>query len=163
MTVQTVRDFNTWLRAQLNEKQMTQRHLAMRSGVDHSTISRLLSGDRMPSLRTATKLARALRELHDDGDGPTFFAGLSNPQMLCTSRVEHAFRADEVLTDLDVRELLHAYLSIRTRRVRERVVAQRGPCLAAGSRRPGMVRSRVAGVPAPQEAAAPQGGRTGRF
>lgn len=111
--------FNSWLRAQLTEKNMTQRVLAMRSGVDHSTISRLLSGARMPSLRTATRLARGLREIHDDADGPRYFAGLSNPQLLSASRVENAFRGDEALTDADVRELLQAYLSIRARRVRE--------------------------------------------
>jgi transcriptional regulator with XRE-family HTH domain len=98
---------------------MTLRLLAMRSGVDHSTISRLLSGDRMPSLRTATKLARGLREIHDDADGPRYFAALSHPQMLSTSRVEHALRGDEALTDADVRELLQSYHSIRARRVRE--------------------------------------------
>ena len=39
------------------------RHIVV---VDHSTISRLIRGDRMPSLGTATKLARGLRELRDD-------------------------------------------------------------------------------------------------
>ena len=41
---------------------------AQQSGVDHSTISRLIRGDRMPSLGTATKLARGLREIRDDAD-----------------------------------------------------------------------------------------------
>ena len=49
---------------------MSQRQLAQQSGVDHSTISRLIRGDRMPSLGTATKLARGLRELRDDADTP---------------------------------------------------------------------------------------------
>ena len=47
---------------------MSQRQLAQQSGVDHSTISRLIRGDRMPSLGTATKLARGLREIRDDAD-----------------------------------------------------------------------------------------------
>ena len=63
MTLQTPRSFNAWLRSQLKEKKMSQRQLALQSGVDHSTISRLIKGDRMPSLGTATKLARGLREI----------------------------------------------------------------------------------------------------
>ena len=74
MTLQTPRSFNAWLRGQLKEKKMSQRQLALQSGVDHSTISRLIKGDRMPSLGTATKLARGLREIHDESDGPAYFA-----------------------------------------------------------------------------------------
>ena len=58
MTSQNGRAFNEWLRGQLKAKKMSQRQLAQQSGVDHSTISRLIRGDRMPSLGTATKLAR---------------------------------------------------------------------------------------------------------
>ncbi|MEP6681441.1 MAG: helix-turn-helix transcriptional regulator, partial [Chloroflexota bacterium] len=87
MTLQTPPSFNSWLRSQLKEKKMSQRQLALQSGVDHSTISRLIKGDRMPSLGTATRLARGLREIHDEADGPTYFATLNNRQMLPTSRV----------------------------------------------------------------------------
>ena len=52
---------------------MSQRQLAQQSGVDHSTISRLIRGDRTPSLGTATKLARGLREIRDEGDTPGYF------------------------------------------------------------------------------------------
>ena len=68
MTTDNGRAFNEWLRAQLKAKKMSQRQLAQQSGVDHSTISRLIRGDRMPSLGTATKLARGLREILDDAD-----------------------------------------------------------------------------------------------
>ena len=68
MTTQNGRAFNEWLRAQLKAKKMSQRQLAQQSGVDHSTISRLIRGDRMPSLGTATKLARGLRELREEAD-----------------------------------------------------------------------------------------------
>ena len=44
MTLQTPRSFNSWLRSQLKEKKMSQRQLALQSGVDHSTISRLIKG-----------------------------------------------------------------------------------------------------------------------
>lgn len=46
-------DFSGWLREAMAERRVTQRALAMRSGVNHSTISRILSGDRIPSLTTA--------------------------------------------------------------------------------------------------------------
>ena len=121
MTFQTPRSFNSWLRGQLKEKKMSQRQLALQSGVDHSTISRLIKGDRMPSLGTATRLARGLREILDEADGPTYFASLTNRQMLPTTRVEYALRGDEALTESDVRELMQAYLSVRARRVRDGV------------------------------------------
>ncbi|HET6819069.1 MAG TPA: helix-turn-helix transcriptional regulator [Candidatus Limnocylindria bacterium] len=118
MTLQTPRSFNSWLRGQLREKKMSQRQLALQSGVDHSTISRLIKGDRMPSLGTATKLARGLREIHDEAEGPGYFASLQARQQLPTARVEYALRGDDVLTEADVRELMQAYISVRSRRQR---------------------------------------------
>jgi transcriptional regulator with XRE-family HTH domain len=119
MTLQTPRSFNAWLRGQLKEKKMSQRQLALQSGVDHSTISRLIKGDRMPSLGTATKLARGLREISDESEGPAYFASLQNARtVLPTTRVEYALRGDDILTEADVRELMQAYISVRTRRIR---------------------------------------------
>ena len=116
MTTQTGRPFNEWLRAQLKAKKMSQRQLAQQSGVDHSTISRLIRGDRMPSLGTATKLARGLRELREDADTPQYLgvvaAGNANP----TARVEYALRADEALTEPQVRQIMEYYLAVRMRR-----------------------------------------------
>ena len=78
MTLQTPRSFNSWLRGQLKEKKMSQRQLALQSGVDHSTISRLIKGDRMPSLGTATKLARGLREIREERRPGSHYAQLDN-------------------------------------------------------------------------------------
>jgi len=118
MTFQSPRSFNTWLRGQLKEKKMSQRQLALQSGVDHSTISRLIKGDRMPSLGTATKLARGLREIRDETEGPAYFATVSARQLLPTTRVEYALRGDDLLNETDVRELMQAYITLRTRRIR---------------------------------------------
>jgi len=116
MTTQNGRAFNDWLRAQLKAKKMSQRQLAQQSGVDHSTISRLIRGDRMPSLGTATKLARGLRELRDDADTPQYLglvaAGSTNP----TARIEYALRADELLSEPQVRQIMEYYLAVRMRR-----------------------------------------------
>jgi transcriptional regulator with XRE-family HTH domain len=119
MTLQTPRSFNAWLRGQLKEKKMSQRQLALQSGVDHSTISRLIKGDRMPSLGTATKLARGLREIGDEADGPAYFASLNNRAVMPTTRVEYALRGDETLTENDVRELMQQYIAVRNRRMRD--------------------------------------------
>ena len=97
---------------------MSQRQLALQSGVDHSTISRLIKGDRMPSLGTATKLARGLREIHEEADGPAYFESLNSRPVLPTIRVEYALRGDDSLTEADVRELMQAYIAVRSRRVR---------------------------------------------
>ena len=117
MTQQNGRAFNEWLRAQLKVKKMSQRQLAQQSGVDHSTISRLIRGDRMPSLGTATKLARGLRELRDDSETPQYLrmvsAGATNP----TTRVEYALRADEWLSEAQVRQIMEYYLAVRIGRM----------------------------------------------
>ncbi len=118
MPLQDPRSFNAWLRGQLKEKKMSQRQLALQSGVDHSTISRLIKGDRMPSLGTATRLARGLREIADEAEGPAYFASLNARPVLPTTRVEYALRGDDVLTETDVRELMQAYITLRSRRVR---------------------------------------------
>jgi transcriptional regulator with XRE-family HTH domain len=117
MTLHTPRSFNSWLRGQLKEKKMSQRQLALQSGVDHSTISRLIKGDRMPSLGTATKLARGLREISDESEGPAYFATLNSRTVMPTSRVEYALRGDDALTENDVRELMQAYIAVRQRRL----------------------------------------------
>ncbi len=116
MTTQNGRAFNEWLRAQLKAKKMSQRQLAQQSGVDHSTISRLIRGDRMPSLGTATKLARGLRELRDDADTPQYLGLVASGSMNPTARVEYSLRADELLTEPQVRQIMEYYLAVRMRR-----------------------------------------------
>ena len=116
MTSQNGRAFNEWLRAQLKAKKMSQRQLAQQSGVDHSTISRLIRGDRMPSLGTATKLARGLRELRDDADAPSYLGLMGAGTMNPTARVEYALRADDLLTEPQVRQIMEYYLAVRMRR-----------------------------------------------
>ena len=116
MTTQNGRAFNEWLRAQLKAKKMSQRQLAQQSGVDHSTISRLIRGDRMPSLGTATKLARGLRELRDDADTPQYLGLVASGSTNPTARVEYALRADDLLSEPQVRQIMEYYLAVRMRR-----------------------------------------------
>jgi transcriptional regulator with XRE-family HTH domain len=116
MTGQNGRAFNEWLKAQLKAKKMSQRQLAQQSGVDHSTISRLIRGDRMPSLGTATKLARGLREIRDDAEAPQYLSAVAAGTVNPTARVEYALRADEVLSEPQVRQVMEYYLAVRMRR-----------------------------------------------
>jgi len=116
MTTQNGRAFNEWLRAQLKAKKMSQRQLAQQSGVDHSTISRLIRGDRMPSLGTATKLARGLRELRDDSEMPVYLNVVSSSPANPLARVEYALRADEYLSEAQVRQIMEYYIAVRSRR-----------------------------------------------
>ncbi len=116
MTTDNGRAFHEWLRAQLKAKKMSQRQLAQASGVDHSTISRLIRGDRMPSLGTATKLARGLREIQEDSDAPGALGVVSVGGQNPTARVEYALRADEALSEPQVRQIMEYYLAVRLRR-----------------------------------------------
>jgi transcriptional regulator with XRE-family HTH domain len=116
MAGQNGRAFNEWLRAQLKAKKMSQRQLAQQSGVDHSTISRLIRGDRMPSLGTATKLARGLREIRDDAEAPQYLSSVASGTSNPTARVEYSLRADEVLSEPQVRQVMEYYLAVRMRR-----------------------------------------------
>jgi len=117
MTTQIGRPFNEWLRGQLKAKKMSQRQLAQASGVDHSTISRLIRGDRTPSLGTATKLAHGLREIRDDADAPQYLGLVSGGATINpTARVEYALRADDALGEAQVRQVMEYYLAVRMRR-----------------------------------------------
>lgn len=130
MTENNGRPFNEWLRAQLRAKKMSQRQLAQASGVDHSTISRLVRGDRTPSLGTATKLARGLRELRDDADAPQYLGFVSSGATVNpTARVEYALRADDALGEPQVRQIMEYYLAVRLRRYARSVVPAPRPLL----------------------------------
>lgn len=62
-------DFAAWLEERMEQRGMSQRMLALRAGVSHSSVSRLLSGDRSPSLPTALALLRVLAA-EPRGDAP---------------------------------------------------------------------------------------------
>lgn len=103
--------FNAWLEATLKARRMSQRQLANRTGIAHSTISRLIRGQRIPSLRTATSLAYALGV-------PEAAARLDEMMRPASStsrsaQVEYALRSDESLAEVDVREIMELYLAAR--------------------------------------------------
>ncbi|MGI8657223.1 MAG: helix-turn-helix domain-containing protein [Candidatus Limnocylindria bacterium] len=61
-------DFAGWLTDSMKARRMSGRMVAMRSGIDHSTISRLRRSQRDPQLSTAIALI-ALLETATSGDG----------------------------------------------------------------------------------------------
>lgn len=108
------RQFNHWLQSQLKAQRMTQRQLAHHSGVDHSTISRLVRGQRVPSLSTASKLASALRGGGGETDTANVLGGSSPPHP--TAGVEYALRSDDLLREPEIRQVMQYYLALRVRR-----------------------------------------------
>lgn len=61
-------DFAGWLRDQMAARRMTPRMLAVRAGLDHTTIYRLAVRQRQPSLASAVAIIRALAS--DRARGP---------------------------------------------------------------------------------------------
>lgn len=137
MTTNNERAFNEWLRAQLKAKKMSQRQLAQQSGVDHSTISRLIRGDRMPSLGTAAKLARGLRAIHDEADAPAYLGMLTGGNANPTAQVEYALRSDDLLTEAQVRQIMEYYLAVRARRFTRGYAPNPSPDDGSGRSNPG--------------------------
>ena len=119
-TIANARSFNEWLQGRLKASGLTQRQLAHKTGVDHSTISRLARGDGVPSLHTAASLARVLGMSEGCGALEDLSFGTS-----CSPAdgVEYALRSDESLTEAQVHELMGIYLAART--------ADSGPAAAA--------------------------------
>jgi transcriptional regulator with XRE-family HTH domain len=95
---------------------MSQRQLAERSGVDHSTVSRIIRDQRDPSFSTAAKLAHVLRDLGCGTDDAHSVDPVLAAPPTPTTRVERALRADELLSEADIRRIMEAYLALRARR-----------------------------------------------
>ncbi|HEX5149396.1 MAG TPA: helix-turn-helix transcriptional regulator [Candidatus Limnocylindrales bacterium] len=104
-------DFNEWLQSALKARRMSQRQLAQRSGVDHSSISRLISGNRVPSLRTAMRIAQGVDPGDSDIDGLAHEAARTGR---APARVEYALRSDDRLTEADVRAVMLYYVAVRS-------------------------------------------------
>jgi len=105
--------FREWLRRQLRSRRMSLRQLAVHSGVSASTVSRVVRGDRQPSLQTALRLVRVLRSTDDEFDPAAQLGGMVD-RFDPTTNVERALRADSRLADADVRRVMLMYTMLRT-------------------------------------------------
>ncbi len=106
--------FRDWLTVQLRARRMSLRQLAHRSGVNVSTVSRIVRGERRPTLRTAVRLAKVVRENADESSATRFFGSLTAESLDPVRDVERALRGDVMLDDDDVRKVMEVYLSTRT-------------------------------------------------
>jgi transcriptional regulator with XRE-family HTH domain len=111
-----------WLRAQMRIRNMTQRQLAERSGVHHSTISRVITGRRSINLQTAARLAECLGTRGSEVDGWPYLQGASPGRMSDIARVEYALRSDSLLREQHVKEVMTAYLKVRGRLAPDRPI-----------------------------------------
>lgn len=105
--------FRDWLTLQLRARRMSLRQLAHRSGVNVSTVSRIVRGERRPTLHTAVRLARVVRDTADESSATRFFGALTSDSLDPIREVERALRADDQLDDGDVRLVMQAYLDAR--------------------------------------------------
>ncbi len=94
-------DFARWLSGRLVERGISQRQLAERSGVHHSSISRLVRGHRQPTHRTARRLTEVLDTPRPGV--PTLTAFL---------------RRDPFLVESDVERIVSLYRAIAAQRQR---------------------------------------------
>ena len=102
--------FATWLALQLRMRRLSHEQLARRSGVHRSTITRLVSGHRRPTLETARRLVAALGGAAEAAIlGVTAEPDATDP----IARVERALRGDRQLSDEGLRRVMRAYLSAR--------------------------------------------------
>ena len=104
--------FREWLRRQLRSRRMSLRQLAAHSGVSASTVSRVVRGDRQPSLQTALRLVRVLRSADEEFD-PATQLGSMGDRFDPTTNVERALRADSRLAEGDVRRVMLMYTMLR--------------------------------------------------
>jgi transcriptional regulator with XRE-family HTH domain len=105
--------FRDWLTVQLRARRMSLRQLAHRSGVNVSTVSRIVRGERRPTLHTAVALARVVRDSADESSATRFFGSLTAESIDPVREVERALRADGTLDDEDVRRVMQSYLEAR--------------------------------------------------
>src|SRR4051812_39272718 len=129
MSVDETQDLVGWVRQRMAERHMSQRRLGGLSGVDHTTISRLLRGGRPPTLKTAERLVRALGVAVDGPQVPGYL-GMSSRTLGPVARVEQALRADPALGAADLERLLRQYHAARgDGRARPSVMAVAGPAV----------------------------------
>ena len=105
-------NFGEHLRRELRARNWTIRYFALRSGVDHSTISRLMKGQREPTLATAIRLDAALHGPSPSADPGIPGRGASFDPL---DRIGAALSEDPVLDRRSVDEVLRYYQHVRSR------------------------------------------------
>ena len=104
--------FGAFLKRELRARKWSVRYLALRSGLNHSTVSRLLQGSRTPTLQTASRLVDALAAR--DRIAPVKMP--ARPAGDPIRRVADALAADPQLTAAHVDQVLRYYEELRVSR-----------------------------------------------
>ena len=114
-----------WLTARMALRGISRRQLAMRSGLNPSSISRILTGKSHPSWATLCHLLSALgddpQRLLSSSASPTL--GLAS---MPTRQVEDALRRDPLLVSSDVALIMRQYRDLRRARMRLARVEESG-------------------------------------
>jgi transcriptional regulator with XRE-family HTH domain len=94
--------FDSWLAIELDQLDMTPGRLARLTGLHRSTISRLLHGERRPTVETAARIALAI-----GSNRPPF--GFERRRDV-VARVRHELDADPTLRPRDVQRVMTHYV-----------------------------------------------------
>jgi len=105
---QELAQFDAWLAAELKRVGLSQFRLARLSGLHRSTISRLLHGQRQPTVETAARIAVAIASI-----GP--YDGAERRTDV-VARVRHELAADPTLRPQDVQRVMTRYVRVRAAR-----------------------------------------------
>lgn len=105
----TQRTFGDYLKQELRARNWSVRYLAFRAGVNHSTISRLIRGQRTPRLETVQRLHRALTSVAPIP--PATPRPVSSHDVF--QRVADALALDPLLTPGALRQLIRHYEQLR--------------------------------------------------
>ena len=125
---QSEQSFGNYLRRELRARKWSVRYLALRSGVNHSTISRLMQHNRTPTLHTVMRIQAAFTRR----DGTVPLPRESELWMDPVQRVRDALDADPALDLREVEQVVRYYRMVRTSRP---ALPARGPEPAASIRR----------------------------
>lgn len=104
--------FRKWLGRELRSRRMSRRQLGERSGVNASTISRILRGGRRPKLRTAVAIIRAINGATDEASA-THYIGAFRDEHDPVAAVERSLRADPAIDEGGITRIMQLYLSTR--------------------------------------------------
>lgn len=101
-------DFRAWTELRMKQRRLSHAQLALKCGIDRSTVTRILRGTRRPTLDVAVRIVNALSD-------PTNVAAIDQIRHLATApeRVEAALRSDPLLDPMHVDALMRQYLERR--------------------------------------------------
>jgi transcriptional regulator with XRE-family HTH domain len=117
-------EFGAWMRTRLRARGLSQRQLAARTGVHHSTISRLLRGQAQASLRTVLLIQAAL-------EPDTGVRHLKGPDPLHPVALSTMLRSDGLLSNDEIAAVVQLY----SRLLADKPGAEQSEASLRGSRR----------------------------